>query len=158
MCTDIIIDTNQIPNLLNTTNASDKLLHEYIQKKHLTVLYSNDQSFEKDNQNEGWKRKLSILKRVGKARMVTDGLSKVMEEIHAENKIKSNDIHILALSLYSKTSPCLLHSLDKALIADFKNLSTQRNSIERKVYPSALSTCRKFLEKCKCTRIKCTRI
>ena len=116
MC--VILDVNLIGRFKKDPVDEDmKPVHQWLERKNGKIVYSDTEKFRREWDKGGGYALRRQLQRRDKLKLVSD--QDVQEEIKKiEDKIKSDDPHIIALALIAEVK--VLVSKDNKLIADFK--------------------------------------
>ena len=141
MC--VVLDSNKIGDFLKP-KPDMKPIHNWLENKNGKLVYSNHPKIEKEiKSHRGMFSFLREKRRSGRAKMVEREL--VEEEITTikakankqRYKLKSNDIHIVALAEVSATK--LLCSKDKNLHKDFKKVIDGGHIYQKKNHEKLLT-------------------
>ncbi len=116
MC--VILGVNLIGRFKKDPVDEDmKPVHQWLERKNGKIVYSDTEKFRREWDKGGGYTLRRQLQRRDKLKLVSD--QDVQEEIKKiEDKIKSDDPHIIALALIAEVK--VLVSKDNKLIADFK--------------------------------------
>ena len=147
MCTSVIIDANVFGEICK---PEYKELHAWLRGGHGHLTFTNSGRYAQEFNNTRIEKLLSEYRRSGRAKLVK---AEKIRQAEAEIKqlvVKSNDLHILALSWASEAR--ILCTRDEVLQRDFKKRLPKAGRLKRAVYPYSQSVRerRKFLEKRKC--------
>ena len=117
MC--IIVDSNMLGRVFPKKKPRDEDMQpvwDWLQNKNGKIVYSNSDKFTQEY-GKAKIREMEKLKEAGQAKLVSKGVAEKEKEL--EDRIQSDDPHILALALVARVK--VLISSDKTLHADFTN-------------------------------------
>ena len=120
MC--IIIDTNMQGKYMDPNDADMRPVRNWIndRSKRGRIVYSKTTDFERETLNQ-FKKQFVALSRSGKLKMIdTKQVTAKQKELKKQNKLISNDPHIIALALVARAK--VLVSSDQNLHNDFKQI------------------------------------
>lgn len=142
MC--IIIDANSAHEVVNLTEDGKPVLHWLLDPKQRAGLILGGK-LSRELDKAGFRSTLLNLSRVGRLHRVDDEiLSQRVAELEKQRWCKSNDLHVVALSMITKCK--LVFSKDKLLHVDLKNFSKYENRIS--IYQN--SSHFRLLQPCEC--------